>query len=171
VAHATVLEAVKGRAPRDPRRERFHPLTAPALRGRWSLSGRKASRSFDRLWRAEQKAAAQEEGRFFGGRPRRRGVSVIALRCWGGRRLCGTRSAFQLALLGRFQPALHVASVNVSAADTLVAKSGIWVDRPRAPTLSTVEWLGVKINPLTATAGSSRGWVAECWVWRSNSST
>jgi hypothetical protein len=38
---ATVLGAVKGRA-RCARRERFHPLTAPARRSREKMSGRRA---------------------------------------------------------------------------------------------------------------------------------
>ena len=41
-----MLEAVKGRA-QCARRERFHPLTAPARRSREELSGRRASRIVD----------------------------------------------------------------------------------------------------------------------------
>ena len=73
------------------RRKRFHPLTAPALRGRWSRSGRKASRGFGRLRQVEQKAV-QDAG-VFGGRPRRRGVSAIAWVSCAGRRLSGIKSA------------------------------------------------------------------------------
>jgi transposase-like protein len=73
------------------RRKRFHPLTASALHGDLSRSGRKASRGIDRLRQVEQKAA--QEGGSLGGRPRRRGALSVALGCCGGRRLSGIRSA------------------------------------------------------------------------------
>ena len=87
---ATVLEAVKGRAPRRAPHA-VSSLDRSCAPGRWSPSGRKASRGYDRLRRVEQKAV--QDGGIFGGRPRRRGVWPAGLACCGWRRLSGSKSA------------------------------------------------------------------------------